>query len=230
MWEWRARKIYTLLDRDRYLDDRARDHSWCRSRAQIRRLALYSDCSRRNGDLTGRVIGVISTYLIARSISHGRRSLREQLVLGNGRAGGRRSRGRASHRLGLPKSLVEALRRAGPRRHNFRLRWEKHTSRIFYLNVKFNFESRDFYLDILVGGSNSLLEGAEAVGVAHLAQFHGNPATEATQNARCLLSRGLEDRFCLLESNTTKTKTNIGQIDEARSSFSVNYSWRKQRS
>lgn len=38
------------------------------------------------------------------------RALREQLVLGDGRAGGRRCSGRAPHRLGLSQSLVEALR------------------------------------------------------------------------------------------------------------------------
>lgn len=48
-------------------------------------------------------------------------TLREHLVLGNGRAGNRRTRGRTPHRLGFSKSFVEALRRARPRRHNFRL-------------------------------------------------------------------------------------------------------------
>ena len=45
-------------------------------------------------------------------------TLRQELVLGDGRAGGCRRR---AQRLGLTKHLVEALHRAGPRRHDFRL-------------------------------------------------------------------------------------------------------------
>lgn len=55
-------------------------------------------------------------------------------------------------------------------------------------------------LHIFVGRSNTFLQGTKTVGVAHLAEFHGQSAAEAAENAGRLLSRCLEHGLRLLES------------------------------
>lgn len=56
------------------------------------------------------------------------------------------------------------------------------------------------YLDVLVGGADALLDGAEGVGVAHLAELAGHAGGDAAQDGRRLLSSRFYHRFSFLVS------------------------------